>query len=385
MIRLKDLLLEDTKAAQQRRKKFRMINEEDVEVELNGNQIKQLDKMFSKFGFDVNTAIETQLDEKAPEYTRMSAEELANVKGVLRVDSSVMDSIEELLELGGDAQKWYEEMNKTILETLGDNEGTIFLIFLAIFSPRNNLAKNFQLAAQTYRGFKKDLSNDVSRLRLEKMMEEDSTKLYKMIKNEDAYKDLAIIRGIVKGNAGVNTNLQNIIRFLRLLKGRGYQISRADAIAEISKHIKPTGALDDSTVISAEKVFSFTLNLLDPNYKFEDTGWIPVTMDTWMASFFYPQLPKEDQKKLLAKTPNYVYIARLTQDWASKYGMTPPEFQAAIWVGIIRKTKGMNYIDTFLGAIDKNLNKINMKIDELKQVTNFFNRAIAIVGDKGIR
>ena len=104
-----------------------------------------------------------------------------------------------------------------------------------------------------------------------------------------------------------------------------------------------------------------------------------------MASFFYPQLDKKQKSKLLAKTPNYVYMARLTQEWATKFGMTPPEFQAAIWVGMIKKAKGENYDNTFLTAIDKNLNKLNIKIEEIKKTDNFFKRAIAIVGDKGIR
>jgi hypothetical protein len=385
MIKLKNLLEENTKAAQDRMTKYRRVNEGDVEIELDGVQIKQLDKMFSKFGFDVNTAIETQLEEKEMNYTQMSQEELENVKGVLKVDESIMDGIEELLELGGEAKSWYAEMNKTILETFGDTEGTIFLTLLAIFSPRNPLKQNFKLAAQTFRGLKKDLSDEQSKAKLEEMMELDSTELYNMMKTQDAYKDLATVRGIIKGNMGVNTYLPNILRFLKLLKANNYELSRDIAVQEIAKHIKPSGALQDTSVISAEKVFSFTLNLLDPNYKFEDLGWVPVTMDTWMASFFYPQLDKKQKNKVLAKTPNYVYIARLTQQWAEKYGMTPPEFQAAIWVGMIKKAKGENYDNTFLTAIDNNLKKLNIKIEEIKNADNFFKRAIAIVGDKGIR
>lgn len=387
MIKLKDIIGEDTKAAQIRRKKWRMTNEGtgDVEVELNGKQLQQLDKIFDKFKSDLNQVVDIKIEEKELDYTKMTPAELEEVKGVLKVDGSIMDGIEELLELGGEAKTWYAEMNKTMLETFGDNEGTIFLVLLAIFSPRNPLSQNFKLASQTFRGLKKDLQSEDAKAKLEEMMEIEPTELYKMMKAEDAYKDLATVRGMIKGNMGVNTYLPNILRFLKLLKANNYQITREIAVKEISKHIKPSGALEDSTVISAEKVFSFTLNLLDPNYSFEDLGWVPVTMDTWMASFFYPQLDKKQKSKLLAKTPNYVYMARLTQEWAGKYGMTPPEFQAAIWVGMIKKAKGENYDNTFLTAIDKNLKKLNIKIDEIKQADNFFKRAIAIVGDKGIR
>lgn len=387
MIKLKDIIGEDTKAAQNRRTKYRRINEStgDVEVTLNGKQLKQLDAIFDKFKSDLNQVVDVKLDEKELDYTKMTPAELEEVSGVLKVDGSIMDGIEELLSLGGEAKTWYAEMNKTILDTFGDTEGTIFLVLLAIFSPRNPLSQNFKLAAQTFRGLKKDLENEQAKAKLEEMMEIDPTQLYKMMKEKDAYKDLATVRGMIKGNMGVNTYLPNILRFLKLLKTNNYAITKDVAVKEISRHIKPSGALDDTTVISAEKVFSFTLNLLDPNYSFEDLGWVPVTMDTWMASFFYPQLDKKQKSKLLAKTPNYVYMARLTQEWATKFGMTPPEFQAAIWVGMIKKAKGENYDNTFLTAIDKNLKKLNIKIEEIKKTDNFFKRAIAIVGDKGIR
>lgn len=387
MIKLKDIIGEDTKAAQNRRTKYRRINENtgDVEVTLNGKQLKQLDAIFDKFKSDLNQVVDVKLDEKELDYTKMTPAELEEVSGVLKVDGSIMDGIEELLSLGGEAKTWYAEMNKTILDTFGDTEGTIFLVLLAIFSPRNPLSQNFKLASQTFRGLKKDLENEQAKAKLEEMMEIDPTQLYKMMKEKDAYKDLATVRGMIKGNMGVNTYLPNILRFLKLLKTNNYAITKDVAVKEISRHIKPSGALDDTTVISAEKVFSFTLNLLDPNYSFEDLGWVPVTMDTWMASFFYPQLDKKQKSKLLAKTPNYVYMARLTQEWATKFGMTPPEFQAAIWVGMIKKAKGENYDNTFLTAIDKNLKKLNIKIEEIKKTDNFFKRAIAIVGDKGIR
>ena len=387
MIKLKKLLNEDTKWARERRKRFRMVNEAtgDIEIQLTGKQLKELDKIFTDYKSDLDQVVDVQLEEADVDYTKMTASQLEEVKGVLKVDGSIMEGIDELLELGGDAKNWYAEMNKTILDAFGDTEGTMFLILLAIFSPRNTLSQNFKLAAQTFRGIKKDLKDEASKAKLEKMMEIDPTTLYKMMKSEDAFKDLATVRGLIKGNMGVNTYLPNILRFLKLLKSKGYQLSREDAVKEIARHIKPSGALEDTTVISAEKVFSFTLNLLDPNYSFEELGWVPVTMDTWMASFFYPQLDKKQKSKLLAKTPSYVYMARLTQDLASKYGMTPPEFQAAIWVGKIKKTKGEGYDNTFLTAIDKNLKKLNMKIDQMKNANNFFKQAIAVVGESGIR
>lgn len=362
-----------------------MVNESnDVQVELNAKQVKELDTIFKEFGSNLNNVLQTDLDEKVqPEYTKMSPAELEEMGVVLKIDSSIIDGIDRLLELGGQAKNWYSEMNQKILEAFGDSDGTLFLILLAIFSPRNPLSQNFKLAAQTFQGIKKDLENDETKKKLEEMMEMKSTDVYRAMKEQDAFKDLATVRGMVKGNMGVNTNLPNILNLLRMYKRNNYVLTKKQAVDEIAKHMMPTGALDKNAIISAEKVFSFTLNLLDPSYQFEG-GWLPVTMDTWMASFFYPQLDKKEKSKLLSKSSNYVYMARMTQELAKRYNMEPIEFQAAIWVGKIKESKGENYDTTFLTAIDNNLKKLNVKIEELKNMDNFMKKVIEIVGEAGI-
>jgi hypothetical protein len=368
-----------------RKRKFYMVNESgNVQVELTAKQVKELDTIFKEFGSNLNNVLQTELEEKTqPEYTKMSASQLEDMGVVLKIDSSIIDGIDKLLALGGEAKSWYSEMNQKILEAFGDSDGTLFLILLAIFSPRNPLSQNFKLAAQTFQGIKKDLSDEASKKRLEEMMEMKSGDVYKAMKEKNAFKDLATVRGMVKGNMGVNTNLPNILNLLRMYKRNNYVLTKKQAVDEIAKHLMPSGALDKDAVISAEKVFSFTLNLLDPSYQFEG-GWLPVTMDTWMASFFYPQLDKKEKSKLLSKTSNYVYMARMTQELAKRYNMEPIELQAAIWVGKIKETKGENYDTTFLTAIDKNLKKLNVKIDELKKLDNFMEKVVEIVGKAGI-
>ena len=366
-------------------KKGRKLNESgDVQIELTGKQVKELDTIFKQFDSNLNNVLQTELEEKKqPEFTKMSTAQLEDMGVVLKIDSKIIDGIDKLLELGGEAKTWYREMNEKILEAFGDSDGTLFLILLAIFSPRNPLSQNFKLAAQTFQGIKKDIADETSRKKLEEMMEMKSNDVYKAMKEKDAYKDLATVRGMVKGNMGVNTNLPNILNLLRLYKKNNYVLTRKDAVDEIASHLMPSGALDKDATISAEKVFSFTLNLLDPSYQFEG-GWLPVTMDTWMASFFYPQLDKKEKSKLLSKTSNYVYMAKMTQELAKRYNMEPIEFQAAIWVGKIKESKGEGYDTTFLTAIDKNLKKLNVKIEELKKLDNFMKGVIEVVGNAGI-
>jgi hypothetical protein len=386
MIKLWDLISETTKR-QDRVRKWRMVNEDanDVRIELTGKQVKELDTIFKEFGSNLNNVLQTDLEEgkKLPDFTKMSVSQLEEMGVVLKIDKSIMDRVDGLVELGEHAKNWYAEMNKTILDAFGDSDGTLFLILLAIFSPRNKLDQNFKLAAQTFQGIKRDLANEKTKAKLENMMEMKSSILRPAIMERDEFKDLATVRGMIRGNKSLVSTLPNALRVLRLYKQNNYVFTKKDAVDEISKHMRSSGGLDKDTIVSAEKVFSFTLNLLDPNYEFED-GWLPLTMDTWMASFFYPQLTKKEKNRLLVKTSNYVYMAKLTQEIAGRYGMRPIEMQAALWVGIIKESVGKNYNTTFLTAVDKNSKKLDIKIDELKKLDSFLKQVVEVIGNAGI-
>ena len=84
----------------------------------------------------------------------------------------------------------------------------------------------------------------------------------------------------------------------------------------------------------------------------------------------------------LYKNANYVYLAKLTHELAAKYNMEPLEMQAIIWVGKIRKVKGDNYLSTFDQAIEHNMNKFNIKIDELKESGKVFEEIVSLIGGK---
>ena len=162
MITKEDILRELTDYARKqlaRKKKFAMttsstaesvkrkVNEGgDVEIELTGQQVKELDTIFKRFGSDLNAVLTTDLDEAkaTPEYTKMSSKELEDLGVAIKIDESVMDGIDQVLELGKDAKDWYREMNKKIIDAFGDSDGTLFLIMLAIFSPSMKLTQNLK-------------------------------------------------------------------------------------------------------------------------------------------------------------------------------------------------------------------------------------------------
>lgn len=394
MITKKDIIRELTDYARRqlaRKRKFYManlnngvsnsgtkINEMgDVQIELTGKQVKELDTIFKKFNSDLGAVLDFGLDEKTqPEYSKMSSKELEEMGVAIKIDESIMDGIEEILELGKESKDWYREMNQKIVDAFGDSDGTLFLIMLAIFSPSMKLDQNLKAAARTFHGIKKDLSSPETKKKLEEVMEMNPNDIH-----TDKFPELMTFKAL-ENIRNPGSMKPNLLRVLKLYKSKGYNLNPKDAALEISKHMKPTGMVDQKTsIISAEKLFSFTLNLLDPDFQFE-SGWIPVTMDIWMSAFFYPQMSVEERRKALAgkSGKNYVYLAKLTQELAPRYGMTPTQFQAAIWVGKIKKIEGEGYVSTFLEAIDKNLSRLGVKIDELKNMENFLSKVIEIIG-----
>jgi hypothetical protein len=378
------ILKEDTKAAQQRRKRFRMVNEGgEVSFELDAKEFADLNSLAKKFGADITPMVDMELQEKEkPEYLKMTSAELEEGGYVVKIDKSVFDGLDEIMDLGMQAKKWYEDMNKKILSAMNESDGCLFLILLGIFASFARLSDNFKLASQVYTGIKKDLSDPKTEAQLLRMIQMSSTELYKSIKERGEFKNLATVKGMIKGNKSLPTVLPNILRTLKLYKSKNYTFQTQDVAREIGKHIKPTtGQLMDTKVISSEKILAFCLNLIDPTYKTE-SGWMPVTMDIWMATFFYPELSTKEKRKLLAKNANYVYLAKLTHELAAKYNMEPLEMQAIIWVGKIRKMKGDNYLSTFDQAIEHNLNKFQIKIDELKESGKVFEEIINLIGSK---
>jgi hypothetical protein len=350
----------------------------DKTFRLNPAQFDALDKIVNKFGGDLSGLTEAITEAPKPDFTKMSPDELEKGGYVVAVDKSVLSNLETFLEAGMAAKGWYADMNNKIFSALGDSDGCLFLILMAIFSPQNKLAQNFLLAARCYEGIKADINDPKRRERFQTMISLEPNDLYKKIKAGE-FRDMETIERMVRNVRNLPSYLSNLVRVLRLYSSKGFKFSKGDVVAEIAKHFTPSGALGKQTVISAEKVFSFTLNLLDPNYEFEG-GWLPVTMDTWMASFFYPYMGKKEKSKLLGKTANYVYIAKLTQELASNFGMKPLEMQAVIWVAMIKKKQGEGYDATFDTAIKKNLEKLKIKIEEMKDIKSFFQQVISAVG-----
>jgi hypothetical protein len=390
-----------------RKKRFYMVNEStEVAIPMSLDQIKKFDSFLKKVGGDVNLLLSSDLEEarkQTPEYTKMTSKEIEELNVVLKIDESILNDVEEFVRLGDTAKGWYSEMNEKILKAFGDSDGTLFLILLAIYSAGTPLEKNLTLAAQTFQGIMRDISDPKTKELFEQFLDTPKSDAFetifrpptkkeiskgktgpqprKVIKQD--WHELATVRGLVRGNIGVQKNYGNLINILKMWKNNNYQFDRKFVVKELAKYHRESGDLAKGVPVSATKVFSFTLNLLDPTFVFE-SGWVPVTMDTWMAKIYYPNLDTKKRRAILSKPAGYALMARKTQELASQYGMKPNEFQAAVWVGILKKEKGEGYNATFENAIDSRLTKLKVKIQELKNMDNFLKQVIQIIGNAGI-
>ena len=360
---------------------------------LSKNQYSALGKLVSRYGGDIDDIIEEIVTEKAgDDFLKKSSAEMEKTGKVVVVDKTVLSNIEEFIKLGLDAKEWYDGMNKKIIGALGDSDGTLFLMLMAIFSANATLQTNFRNASRMFEGIKSDVTDSKKRKVLEEMLNEP--KLYDILKSfqtmslknlmntmklKRRYLSLGVVKAL-QGVRGINSYLPNVMRILKMYKSSGYKFSKRDVVDELSKTFDPNkGTLGKNTIVSAEKIFSFTLNLLDPGFKFEG-GWMPVTIDTWMATFFFPYMDKKEKTKFLSRKSNYAYLAKITTELASKFGMQPHELQAICWVATLRKKKGENYSVDFNQAIKKNLQKMKVSADEIKNISSAFDKVIATVG-----
>lgn len=199
-----------------------------------------------------------------------------------------------------------------------------------------------------------------------------------------------------------NAYARNFLSIIKHYVDANQNLSRAQVIADLKKSLTMSGtfstAKSNPRFIGDQKVFSFVLNILDPTttIDFKDgnktIAYSPVTIDTWMCKFLYPQLSaknpdgtpvangtKIDGKDVLGDK-NYVYLSKLIAEEAKKLNILPNQLQAAIWVAQIKKTKTENYDTTFNHAKDKIFQKLNITEKVLEESSEYMRKIIDSVG-----
>lgn len=502
-------LLEDTRAAQIRRRKWRMINESEnqLEYQFTPDQYHELEDLILQAGGDLEPFIDSDSDgdiNEAEDYQTMpiaslekliqskldkdiykkivnnivkskgsdrlkqlssmkfkdrSGEENIELKKLedeflkknsseierefkaqkqskkitIKINKNVLEETKIFIKDMNEFRDWYYNINKKIMDEFGDSDGVLFLILLAILSPRNRLNDNLKFASQLYVALKTDEENHISKAALNKIlttkkqesiisMVVDSRKnamlslidkkknpelmavmskpitsldskeqklytdfisankkaIYDKTKEYMGEVDSDVAHSVLfdalsqPGMGMISSYMPNLLRVMRDYVNNGFMFSREEVVTKLRSFWTPKGTLKKEATISAEKVFSFTLNLLDPTYETLQE-FNPVTIDTWMLLYFYPHLSKDEREALIQKAGAYTFMSRKIQQLAKKLNLKPLELQAMIWVAMIRKeTNDPNYSVRYEDALEKEAQKADEITDNLEQIEKFF-------------
>lgn len=377
----------------------------DLVINLPQDKFNSLDKEFEKYGLDLDS-LSSELEEKIKDVTKASSDELdsemASIDKSIVIDKEVLDGLDALIEEGLAFKDWYIDFNRKAFESLSEQDAVLFLAMFAITSSSTSVTQNFQDASRIVRAVKHDINNSKNRKNLEDLIDSyinktlSFDKIYKMMFDTDLkgkklknnkFNSLSLSKVATKF-LFAKSKIPNILYLLNEYKKNNYTLSKS----ELLNILKDTWEEDTATVkkkgkggiITSEKIFSFTMNLLDPNFKF-DSGWQLVTIDRHILAIFYPKLSSEERKDVFSKLGNVsdLRLARITvelQKKASKYNMLPNQIQAAIWCAYLKREKPEGYISTFEEIINESLKKIGKKEEELKEISKFFDKVIEEVG-----
>lgn len=423
-----------------------------------------LDTMVNKYGDEAIKAIHDKIKNKKK--SELSKEDLSTYKKFIEtqmdkiqkklkkerstikvaIDPTIIEKTKEYITQSSDALNWYHDVHDSVMEQFGESEGTLFLILLAILSPRNKLSDNLELASKIYVAVQEDISDSESLNALKNLFKNKNTdEIVKLITSPKrqvrrdyakTHGDSKLVAVVDKYDKGISLNKsekemydtffekhgkniynatldvmknsdeniintrvfrliahagmgmlstygKNLVQVLERFVDNGMVFSKTETIQELEKYWSETGVLDKhGTPISAEKVFSFTLNLLDPRYE-TLKKWNPVTIDTWMLLFFYPDLKKAERENLLKVPGVYVYLSRQIENMANQIktadgkSINALQLQALIWVSIIKEVNknNPNYATKFEDVINKKIENIEIIETNLKQINDFFDSA----------
>lgn len=355
-----------------------------MEIKLNSNQAKQLVSLAKSLGLEELPVDDTT--EAIEPIMMMSTDELEQMTYrdepvVIKIDPEVETRVEKAVNEFKSAQHWYEEFNNNITELLGDSDGALFLGLLAVYSANQNLEENLYTATETYHAFLDDVHSrpDVLKSFFSKINFKDKKlkeQAIEIFKTQPEYKDISLQEILFKTMSG---HFDNAFRLMNYYINSGYKIDRKALIAALESTLDQAGRLPSDrsekveVAIVAQKIFNFTLNLIKPGHEIKNYNWFPVTIDTHMISFFYPYMDKAMKDKVIKTYKQYVYLAKVVQKYASKFGMQPHQLQAVIWMARLAES-GASPNKNMQGALNAVIDKMQRRAVAFEKMAHFVDR-----------
>ena len=371
---------------------------DNSQIKLSSKHALALSKLLDKFNLELDVITTTEGGATKPNTITMSSNEIeamihGNAPVVVKVDQSILDSIPDIIVEYKESAKWYRQINKAVLDVLSESDGTLLLGMIAVFSAKTFFGSNVDYAIEAYVAVKDDIENN-TKLLLE---------FFNFLDNENiiAPKDRKSIKKVLIAFKKQNKYTQfNTLEFHKYFVDRGtldshlyatnrlcrYYIQNNGKISPkslaklIANSLELTGDIskDPKNITSGYKILNFTLNLLQPDMVIDVDGkaeWSPVTVDSWMIYFFYPDSYKlvnaEKQSfkgKIFSSYKKYTYLGKIVQEHAEKFGLKPYELQSIIWISIMKKLKPNSTANTFGNVLEIKKEKLKKKNRESSDV-----------------
>lgn len=256
---------------------------------------------------------------------------------ITNVRSSIVDESLRLAKEGMQMKEWYEEISSKIYVDLGESDGCLFLMLLALTSTRNLLQRNFTEASLIFKGLKKDIKEGREN-RLRDFVNRDQSVKFTYDEGSE-FSDLAFIYAMKRYKLSDTTaKIKNFTKVLKLYLDNNMVFTKDICRTYLTSQfnldsVDIKGIVNLEETISASKVLNFSVNLLFPEEEFviNKHKWYFVTIDAWMLKVFYPELDNEARGRFMDHKLKYIRLQREIVRIAKSVGMKPHQFQAAVW------------------------------------------------------
>jgi hypothetical protein len=363
-----------------------------MEIKLQPAHARNLAKILDYFDLgevpvlvSVNEAKQKLVYKNSTDLENMSYKEKSIVT---KVDEAIINSIPNVIKEFQEQELWYERFNEAINKTLGKSDGTYFLALMAAFSANTRLEQNLSMATRAYHALKGDMTANKDLL-LQYMDTVDNRykgnkKYANKVGSNNPYASLRYFN-FIKTHSTLDNHLHMANYATKYYINQNGNVQPSDFAEIITKNFEESGDIGKGGFTTGNKILNFALNLIAPGTPIKYDWW-PVTIDTWMIYFFYPYLKatrgkaynpddakakKKERLAIMGNYKKYTYLAKIVQEQAAKFNMTPHGLQAILWAATIRKYQPNASSKDIHATLTYMINEFNRDQQELSDMIKF--------------
>jgi hypothetical protein len=272
---------------------------------------------------------------------KKTGEKKRSLKYLSRHREDIYANVMVYFEEGKDGMHWYEETPKRIRAFFNDDErADLFIGFLAATSPLRNIKRNVQLALKALAQFDQGARlapeyMDVSEADFHSAKQHGAQGYYSSTRKVGKKKETTYKKIICPPRASSFSYVDRGVKKADIAAGCALPGRQCCFNLDMPNHETNAARVARGEPLTGEKVSAFYRNLTQLA-EFDDG----VTVDTWMLRAFSLRTTGEDDAvKESSGAPTdaeYRVVEEAVRELASTQGVSPRQFQAAVWVGIKR-------------------------------------------------